>query len=207
MSILWTLGPEELRRLRATQVAMVYQDPARALNPSLRVGEQIAEIFRLQRSPREQARTRAIDMLNRVRIAPSVYDFYPHQLSGGMQQRVVIAMALSIAPRLLILDEPTTGLDVTVEAEILDLINEIRRESGMSMLFISHDLKVIARMCERVGVLYAGELIEEGPAAQVLEDPRHPYNRRPVAQPAPAGAAQRSRTPGHPRGKPAARGR
>lgn len=173
---LMALDPAELRQLRATQLAMVYQDPARALNPSLRVGEQIAEIFRLRRSPAREARERALAMLGRVRILDaSVYDRYPHQLSGGMQQRVVIAMALSIDPQLLILDEPTTGLDATVQAEILELIGELRRELGMSIVFISHDLGVIARMCNRVGVLYAGELIEEGPTAQVFEQPKHPY--------------------------------
>ena len=174
---LFSLGREALRRLRATTVSMVYQDPGRALNPSIRVGEQIAEIFRLRGYTRSQAKDRAIGMLERVRIADgeAVYDRYAHQLSGGMQQRVAIAMALSIDPKLLILDEPTTGLDATVEAEILDLIGQLRSELGMSILFISHNLAVIARMCDRVGVLYAGGLVEEGPAGDVFGDPRHPY--------------------------------
>jgi peptide/nickel transport system ATP-binding protein len=173
----FALGEEEMRRLRATTLAMVYQDPARALNPSMRVGEQIAEIFRLQRLTNVQAKERTVAMLERVRIADarSVYDRYPHQISGGMQQRVSIAMALSIDPKLLILDEPTTGLDATVEAEILDLIAQLRSERSTSILFISHDLAVISRMCDRVGVLYAGALIEEGPTADLFSNPRHPY--------------------------------
>jgi peptide/nickel transport system ATP-binding protein len=171
------LGREELRRLRATMIAMVYQDPSSALNPCLRIGAQIAEIFRARGSTRTEARDAAANMLERVRIADhqSVLDRYPHQISGGMQQRVVIAMALAIDPRLLVLDEPTTGLDATVEAEILDLIGELRRELAMSILFISHNLALISRMCDRVGVLYAGAVVEEGPVAEVFHDPRHPY--------------------------------
>jgi peptide/nickel transport system ATP-binding protein len=171
------LGGEELRRLRATTIAMVYQDPASALNPCLRIGAQIAEIFRARGASAARAREAAATMLERVRIADagSVLDRYPHQLSGGMQQRVVIAMALSIDPKLLVLDEPTTSLDATVEAEILDLLGQLRRELAMSILFISHNLALIARMCDRVGVLYAGALVEEGPATEVFGDPRHPY--------------------------------
>ena len=174
---LYALGAEEVRELRATTVSMVYQDAARALNPSLRVGEQIAEIFRLHGLSAPEAKARALAMLTRVRIpdGQSVYDRYAHQLSGGMQQRVSIAMALSIDPKLLILDEPTTGLDATVEAEILDLIAQLRREIATAVLFISHNLAVISRMCDRVGVLYAGTLIEEGPTAKIFGDPRHPY--------------------------------
>jgi peptide/nickel transport system ATP-binding protein len=174
---LMALGEEGLRRLRASEVSMVYQDPGRALNPSIRVGEQIAEIFRLQGLPVGAAAERAIGMLERVRIADpvSVAGRYPHLLSGGMQQRVAIAMALSTKPKLLILDEPTTGLDATVEAEILDLIGQIRADFATSILFISHNLAVVARMCDRVGVLYAGTLVEEGPTADVFGSPRHPY--------------------------------
>ncbi|MBV9243949.1 MAG: ABC transporter ATP-binding protein, partial [Methylobacteriaceae bacterium] len=137
---LLALGEADLRKLRATAVSMVYQDPGRALNPSLRVGAQVAEVFRLQGMPRAEALDRAAAMLARVQIADpsSVMGRYPHQLSGGMQQRVAIAMALAINPKLLILDEPTTGLDATVEAEVLDLIARLRGEFATSILFISH---------------------------------------------------------------------
>ena len=167
----------ELRRLRARAVAMVYQDPGRALNPTLTAGRQLAEIYRLAGAAPADAMHRAEDMLRRVRIADpaQAMDRYPHQLSGGMLQRVVIAMALAVDRRLLILDEPTTGLDATVEAEVLDLIEALRAEFSTAVLFIGHNLAVIARMCARVGVLYAGTLVEEGPTASVFADPRHPY--------------------------------
>ncbi|MFO1060612.1 MAG: ABC transporter ATP-binding protein, partial [Dongiaceae bacterium] len=171
------LDRAELRALRARSVSMVYQDPGRALNPSLRVGRQIAEVFELAGRPREEARDRAAALLRKVRIADplSVMQRYPHQLSGGMQQRACIAMALANDPALLILDEPTTGLDVTVEAEVLDLVEQLRDELGTAILFISHNLAVVSRLCERVGVLYAGRLVEEGSAAEIFGDPRHPY--------------------------------
>jgi peptide/nickel transport system ATP-binding protein len=171
------LDDEDLRRLRASDVAMVYQDPGRALNPSIRVGEQIAEIFRLQGLAPDRAMAQAVEMLARVRIADpaSVAQRYPHLLSGGMQQRVAIAMALATGPKLLILDEPTTGLDATVEGEILELVAGIRAEFGTALLFISHNLAVVAQMCDRVGVLYAGTLVEEGPTREVFAHPRHPY--------------------------------
>ena len=171
------LEPRELQSLRAGEVSMVYQEPGKALNPSIRVGRQVAEVFELAGSPRQQALERAEQMLEKVRIADpgGVMNRYPHQLSGGMLQRTVIAMALATEPSLLILDEPTTALDATVEAEVLDLIASLRREFGTSLLFISHNLAVIARMCDRVGVLYAGELVEEGPAQELFRDPRHPY--------------------------------
>ena len=156
---------------------MVYQNPGTALNPSIRVGKQLAEVFTARGSSKAEAHERSLAMLRQVQIADptSVMERYPHQLSGGMQQRVVIAMALGVDPALLILDEPTTGLDATVEAEVLDLITKLQAEFHTAVLFISHNLGVIRKMCSRVGVLYAGEMVEEGTAEQVLHDPRHPY--------------------------------
>jgi peptide/nickel transport system ATP-binding protein len=171
------LSGDDLRRLRSEEVAMVYQDPGQALNPSIKIGPQAAEVFRVRGIPRKESLERAREALERVQIADvdSVMRRYPHQLSGGMQQRVIIAMALARDPSLLILDEPTTGLDATVEAEVLDLIDRLQAEFHTAVLFISHNLGVIRKMCERVGVLYAGRLVEEGPVEVVLHDPRHPY--------------------------------
>jgi peptide/nickel transport system ATP-binding protein len=171
------LKGSELRRLRANDLSMVYQNPGQALNPSIRIGEQVAEVFRTSGAPAAEARERAQAELAKVQIADpgSVMGRYPHQLSGGMQQRVVIAMALANDPALLILDEPTTSLDATIEAEVLDLIQLLQSEFHSSVLFISHNLGVIAKMCERVGVLYAGRMVEEGPVQTVLNEPRHPY--------------------------------
>ncbi|MGH2871044.1 MAG: ABC transporter ATP-binding protein, partial [Solirubrobacteraceae bacterium] len=151
------LGKTDLRRLRARTVSMVYQEPGRALNPSITIGRQVAEVYEIAGVRRREALERAQEMLARVRISDSggVMRRYPHQLSGGMLQRVVIAMALAAQPSLLILDEPTTALDATVEAEVLDLILALRAEFHTSLLFISHNLAVIAKMCDRVGVLYA----------------------------------------------------
>jgi peptide/nickel transport system ATP-binding protein len=171
------MSATELRELRAHSVSMVYQEPGKALNPSIRVGRQLAEVYEVAGLGRTESMERSEAMLEKVQIsdAAAVMDRYPHQLSGGMAQRVVIAMALAAEPTLLILDEPTTALDATVEAEVLDLVAGLRAEMDTSLLFISHNLAVIAKMCDRVGVLYAGELIEEGPAAQLFEQPRHPY--------------------------------
>lgn len=171
---------EELRQLRGDQIAMVYQDPMQALNPSMRIGAQMREVLTVHRSmTKEAADARCVDMLERVHMpdAASVMERYPHQLSGGQQQRVVIAMALLNNPALLIMDEPTTALDVTVEAAVLDLIAELRRDFDTAILFISHNLGVIARICDRVGVMYAGELVEEAPVQGLFDDPEHPYTQ------------------------------
>ncbi|MPW16259.1 dipeptide ABC transporter ATP-binding protein [Paraburkholderia sp. CNPSo 3157] len=172
-----SLDAVALREMRANAISMVYQDPSRALNPSLTVARQVSEAFEASGATYDEALTRTAEMLRKVRIAEPerVMDSYPHQLSGGMQQRVVIAMALASQPALLILDEPTTGLDATVEAEVLDLVAQLREELGTAVLFISHNLAVIGRMCERVGVLYAGKLVEEGATQDVFARPRHPY--------------------------------
>jgi peptide/nickel transport system ATP-binding protein len=171
------MGSGALREFRARTVSMVYQEPGRALNPSLRVGRQVAEAFEVAGLPRADAMTAAEEMLRKVQISDPgrVMQRYPHELSGGMAQRAVIAMALATSPSLLILDEPTTALDATVEAEVLDLVAALREEFDTSVLFISHNLAVVAKMCDRVGVLYAGELVEEGGAQEVFDAPRHPY--------------------------------
>jgi peptide/nickel transport system ATP-binding protein len=190
------MSEAEVRKLRATTLSMVYQNPASALNPAIRVGDQVTEVFDLMGQTGGAARDRARQILEKVQISDptSVMRRYPHQLSGGMQQRVVIAMALAKDPTLLILDEPTTGLDATVEAEVLELIAALRKEFGTSILFISHNLAVIARMCERVGVLYAGRLIEEGAASEVFHDPRHPYTVG-LLRCIPRGGVRKDQTP------------
>ena len=162
-----------LRDLRARTVSMVYQEPGRALNPSLRVGRQIAEVFRIAGQSADEATHSAEEMLRKVQISDPglVMRRYPYELSGGMAQRAIVAMALAVSPSLLILDEPTTALDATVEAEVLDLVAALRQELNTSVLFISHNLAVIAKMRDRVGVLYAGELVEEGSARTVFENP------------------------------------
>lgn len=171
------MDADALRRLRARHVSMVYQEPGKSLNPSLKIGQQVAEVFEIigVKKPDRMARAEAI--LKRVHIVDvqRVMGCYPHQLSGGMLQRVVIAMALAVDPTLLILDEPTTALDATMETEVLDLIDDLRREFNSSVLFIGHNLAVISRMCHRVGVLYAGTLVEEGKTKDIFSAPNHPY--------------------------------
>ena len=174
------IGAEEerLREIRGNDIAMIFQEPMTALNPVFTVGNQIGETVKLHQGlDDEAARARAIEMLTKVGIpAPEKrVDEYPHQLSGGMRQRVMIAMAMACDPALLIADEPTTALDVTIQAQILDLIKELQEEAGMSVLLITHDLGVVAETAHHVAVMYGGRVVEFGPAKEIFEAPQHPY--------------------------------
>ena len=172
--------PEELRKLRGDQISMVYQDPMTSLNPVLRVGEQMLEVLTVHRGiSKEEARQRCVEMLRRVYMPDpeKVLERYPHQISGGQQQRVIIAMAMLNNPALLIMDEPTTALDVTVEAAVLDLVADLRRDFDTAILFITHNLGVMARVSDRVGVMYAGELVELASVAEIFARPQHPYTQ------------------------------
>jgi peptide/nickel transport system ATP-binding protein len=174
------LSPKQLRSIRGNRIAHVPQDPKKSLNPSIRVGKQIAEAILLHQDvSKQEARQRVYDLLEQMNIPDPEYNFerYPHELSGGMQQRVLLAMALSCNPELLILDEPTTGLDVTTEAKILDLISELKAQYNTSILLITHDLGVISEVADRIGILYAGEMMEEGPIEDVFTEPAHPYTQ------------------------------
>ena len=174
------MSEEELREIRGSRVAMVYQEPMSSLNPVIHIGRQLMEVPMIHQGVSEAAaRQRALEMLEEVKLPDpeQVFSRYPHQISGGQQQRVVIAMALMSEPSLLIMDEPTTGLDVTVEAAVLDLVRELRRKHNSAIVFISHNLGTVVRICDRVGVMYGGELAEEGPTQEVFRNPRHPYTR------------------------------
>ncbi len=171
---------EELRQLRGDRIAMVYQDPMQALNPSMRLGDQMMEVLTVHRNmPKEEARQQCIEMLQKVYMpdAANVMGRFPHQISGGQQQRVVIAMALLTNPALLIMDEPTTALDVTVEAAVLDLVADLRRDFDTAILYITHNLGVVARVCTKIAVMYAGEMVERGTVNDIFERPQHPYTQ------------------------------
>ena len=177
---LTTLPEKEMRRLRGRQIAMIFQEPMTSLNPVFSVGSQIREAIRVhEKVGRKAAQARAIELLQRVGIPePSErVSAYPHQLSGGMRQRVMIAIALAAAPRLLIADEPTTALDVTIQAQILDLLTELQRDLGTSILFITHDLGVVAEQVDEVVVMYAGKVVERGNTVDLFRGPKHPYTR------------------------------
>ena len=183
------LGLDEaaMRRIRGVEIAMIFQDPMTYLNPLFTIGDQMSAVIaahdagkpRGQRRDARQRRAHATEMLARVHLPnpDTQLTRYPHQLSGGQRQRVLIAMALSGSPSLLIADEPTTALDVTIQAQILDLLDELRRDLGLAILLISHDLGVISRVCDRVAVMYAGTVVETAPVQALFDAPRHPYTR------------------------------
>ncbi len=174
------LAPAELRQVRGREIAMVFQEPMTSLNPVFRIGDQIGEVLRIHRGQtQEAARREAIELLERVGIpAPERrVDAYPHELSGGMKQRVMIAMALACRPALLIADEPTTALDVTIQAQILELLRRLQSEFGMAILLITHNLGVVAHYAQRVAVMYAGKIVEQSGTAELFARPLHPYTR------------------------------
>jgi oligopeptide/dipeptide ABC transporter ATP-binding protein len=174
------MSKRELERIRGKEISMIFQDPTACLNPVFSIGDQITEMLRVKlRMTHQKAVDRSVELLNRVGI-PSperrLVD-YPHQLSGGMRQRVMIAIAIASQPKLLLADEPTTALDVTIQDQILSLMAEIREETGMSMILVSHDVGVVAQNADEVIIMYAGQIVERGAAGEVLHKPRHPYTR------------------------------
>ncbi len=175
-----TLSEREWRSVRGTRISAVFQDPASYLNPSLTVGRQLAEVLRVKAGrTRRAARAEAVDLFARLGLndPERVYGRRPHELSGGMLQRILIAIALAEGPDLLIADEPTTALDVTVQAEVLDVLEDLRRDRGLSLLFVSHDLAVVSQVCDRIVVMRHGRVVEEGSTGDVLTAPQHPYTR------------------------------
>jgi oligopeptide/dipeptide ABC transporter ATP-binding protein len=174
------LDEAALRKIRGNQIGMIFQEPMTSLNPVFTIGDQVGEVFRVhQGMSKKDARIAAVEMLRKVNIpAPETrVDEYPHQLSGGMRQRIMIAMALACRPKLLIADEPTTALDVTIQAQIMHLIKQLQSEFGMAMMLITHDLGVVAETCEYICVMYGGKIVEQGPVKQVFAKPTHPYTQ------------------------------
>jgi len=172
-----SMSAEEKLEIQGNRISMIFQDPMTALNPVIPIGEQIAEVIGLHENlqGKHEAKEKALEVLKMVGISQERYGDFPHQFSGGMKQRVVIAIALACNPELLLADEPTTALDVTIQAQILEMISELRRKLGTSMILITHDLGVVAEMCDDVAVVYAGEIVEMGTVAQVFRSPAHPY--------------------------------
>jgi ABC-type dipeptide/oligopeptide/nickel transport system ATPase component len=176
---LLALSEREMRGVRGARISLIFQEPMTALNPVMRVGEQIAEALTVHGSSRAGAHARAVELLEAVKIADAARRAkdYPHQLSGGMRQRVMIAIALACRPPLIIADEPTTALDVTIQAQVLDLLRELKQQFNLALLLITHDFGVIAEMADRVAVMYKGKLVEEGAVRQILRAPAHEYTK------------------------------
>ncbi|MFJ9806640.1 ABC transporter ATP-binding protein [Streptomyces sp. NPDC101158] len=177
---LLTLKEEERRKIRGAKMAMIFQDALSSLNPVISVGDQLGEMFQVHRGmSRKDSRAKAVELMDRVRIpaAKERVGQYPHQFSGGMRQRIMIAMALALEPELIIADEPTTALDVTVQAQVMDLLAELQRELNMGLILITHDLGVVADVADKIAVMYAGKIVEQAPVHEIYKAPAHPYTR------------------------------